>query len=369
MKRAGIVGVGFWAPERVRRNDEWPEEFVRSFHAHREERRQADLTDVERRVPDRKYEELFLKYALPFENDPFKGSVERRVVAADSSPSHGDAISGGRALEDAGVDPSDVDMVMSSAIVQDKLLPTNAPAIQDLLRCRNAAPIGVEAYCASAVAQIDLAAALVEAGRARYVLCVSSHHVTHINDMRSPTSPMFGDASGAFLVGPVPENRGLVAVKRDGDGAFRDAISFTRWTPTRTPWWKGNSEPVILGSEDVARGKIMTRDLLRFPIDLMRDLLRDANVSAASIDVLATIQPFCWFQPAVAEGLGVPLERVPSTYSSYAHVGGGAIAANLLVARERGLLRDGSNVALYGQGAGFTRYGALLRWHAPAKPA
>jgi 3-oxoacyl-[acyl-carrier-protein] synthase III len=364
MRRAGIVGVGFWAPETVRRNDAWPEEFARRFREERAARRREDLTEVERRVRERKYDELFVKHALPFENDPFKGTVERRIADPRAPIAEGDAAAGRRALSYAGLDPADVDVVMASAIVHDKLLPNNASAIQDLVGCRRAAPLGVEAYCASAVAQIDLAAALIESERARYVLCVSSHHLSHVNDLRSPTSPMFGDASGAFLVGPVPDDRGLIAVKRDGDGSFRDAISFTQWEPTRAPWWEPSSQPWIVGTDDLARGRILTRDLLRFPIDMLRDLLEDARLPANDLGVLATIQPLCWFQAAVAEGLGVPQERVPSTHPSYAHVGGGAIAANLLVARERGILRDGTTVALYGQGAGFTRYAALLRWHA-----
>lgn len=363
MRRAGIVGLGFWAPSTVRKNDAWPEEFSRTFHEHREARRKADFTEILRQVDNRHYEELFAKYAFPFEDDPFKGTVERRIVDSDQLIAHGDATAGSRALEDAGVDPADVDIVMTSAILNDKLFPTNAPAVQDLLKCRNAAPLGVEAYCASAVAQIDLAASLIESGRARYVLCVSSHHVSHINDLRTPASPMFGDASGAFVIGEVPEGRGLFAVNRGGDGSLRDAVTMTQWAPAPPrPWWKGLPDPIILGSDDLPRGKILARDLLKFPIDSMRALLEDANVPGDAVDVLASIQPLGWFPAAVAEGAGIRPERAPSTHSSYAHVGGAAIVANLLKAREAGLLRDGALVALYGHGAGFTRYAALLRW-------
>jgi 3-oxoacyl-[acyl-carrier-protein] synthase III len=138
----------------------------------------------------------------------------------------------------------------------------------------------------------------------------------------------------------------------------------TQWTPTNAPWWKGLPEAVILGSDDLPRGKLLARDLLGFPIDSMRGLLRQANVPADAIAVLGIIQPLGWFPEAVGEGIGIPPERVPCTHSTYAHIGGAAIAANLLQAREKGMLHDGSIVALYGHGAGFTRYGALLRWHA-----
>jgi 3-oxoacyl-[acyl-carrier-protein] synthase-3 len=69
-----------------------------------------------------------------------------------------------------------------------------------------------------------------------------------------------------------------------------------------------------------------------------------------------------WYQSAVAEGVGIPRERAPSTHADLAHLGGAAIVANLLEARRLGMLRNGANVVLYAHGAGLTRYGAALRW-------
>ena len=59
---------------------------------------------------------------------------------------------------------------------------------------------------------------------------------------------------------------------------------------------------------------------------------------------------------------GIDVERAPQTYDRLAHVGGCGVVTNLIEARERGLLHDGATVALYAQGAGFTRSVALVRW-------
>jgi 3-oxoacyl-[acyl-carrier-protein] synthase-3 len=82
-----------------------------------------------------------------------------------------------------------------------------------------------------------------------------------------------------------------------------------------------------------------------------------------AIAALATIQPLVWYTAAVAEGLGISPDRVPSTYRRFAHIGGAGVVANLLEARERGLLHSGAPVVLYAHGAGITRYASLLRWH------
>jgi 3-oxoacyl-[acyl-carrier-protein] synthase-3 len=81
-----------------------------------------------------------------------------------------------------------------------------------------------------------------------------------------------------------------------------------------------------------------------------------------TVAAIAMIQPLAWYQGAVADGLGIPKERVPTTYSAYAHLGGAGVIANLLEAKRRGLLFDGAPVILYAHGAGVTQYAALLRW-------
>jgi 3-oxoacyl-[acyl-carrier-protein] synthase III len=84
-----------------------------------------------------------------------------------------------------------------------------------------------------------------------------------------------------------------------------------------------------------------------------------------AVRAFITMQPMVWYQPALADALGVPPERLPSTYTTYAHIGGCAVVANLIEARARGLLADGVPVVLYAHGAGITRYAALVRWSSP----
>jgi len=167
MSRAGIVGLGLWLPETVRRNDAWPESFVRAFREERERRKTVDLTHVDRVDGERPFEELFLRHATPFDDDPFKGAVERRIASCDEPVAECDARAARLALRDAGIRPEQVDLIVSSAVLPDQASAPNAPAIQELVGCRNAAGIGVESFCWSSISRLGLAASLVEAGRAR----------------------------------------------------------------------------------------------------------------------------------------------------------------------------------------------------------
>jgi 3-oxoacyl-[acyl-carrier-protein] synthase-3 len=364
MSRAGILGLGLWVPQATRTNDAWPESFARDFREQRAARNAVDLTHVERRTrTPRPYEELFQRHAAPYDDDPFKGAVERRVAADSDTSAACDARACVMALEDARVRPEQIDILLSSALVPDRLAPSNGPAIQALVGCTGAAALGVESFCSSAPAQLEIAAGLVESGRATYVLCVQSHIVNRANPMAYPSSPIFGDASGAFVVGAVPEGKGLVHLVRGGDARLAAAVTWQYEDTPGASWWKDGSGRVFPGTADAGQLRELVRNCLAYPIDTIKELCDRAAFPIDAVAAISMIQPLAWYQAAVADGLGLAPDRVPSTYRTYAHVGGAAIAANLIEARRRGQLRDGAPVILYAHGAGLTRYAALLRWH------
>ncbi|MET0591355.1 MAG: 3-oxoacyl-ACP synthase III family protein [Polyangiaceae bacterium] len=362
MSRAGIIGMGVWVPDEVRTNDAWPASFVAAFQEKRQERTMRDFTNVDERPVRRRYEDLFLRHAGPYAADPFKSAKVRRITAPEVPTAAGDAVAARRALEDAAVDPGDVDRIFSSAIVPDRLAPSNGAMIQHLLGCPKAPGISVEGFCSSAVAQLDVAAALVESGRARFVLCVQSHQIARANDLEDPSSPIFGDGSTAFVVGKVDGDRGLQHLVCDGDGSLAGAVTWRHKATPDTPWWGNAVGPVCPGTDDPAAVRFVADNALAWPIETIERLCREADVPIDAVAAVATIQPFVWYAPAIAEGLGLPAERVPTTFATYAHLGGAGPIANLVEARRLGLLQRGAPVVLYAHGAGVTRYAALLRW-------
>lgn len=359
---AGILGMGLWVPDTVRRNDAWPDSFVRAFVERREERRNQDFTDVARTDAARPYEALFASHAAKYEDDPFKGAVERRVASSEVPTAHGDAVAAMRALEDARIDPQDVDLIVSSALVPDELVPSNGPFIQAHLGCVNAAAIGVESYCSAALSQLDLASALVDCGRARFVLCIQSHQIARINDLELPMSPIFGDATSAFVVGGAGDGKGLSTIVRGGDGALRDAVTHTYARSPGARWWLDATGPIRPGSNDLASARVIADNSLAYGIDSIKEVCKKARVPLDGVRAFATIQPLAWYQAALAEGLGVAPARVPSTYGHYGHIGGAGVIANLIEAREKGYCTDGAPIVLFAIGAGLTRFAALLRW-------
>jgi 3-oxoacyl-[acyl-carrier-protein] synthase-3 len=362
MTRAGIVGMGLWTPDVVRKNDAWPESFALEFRRQTEGRKKQDFTHIEKAGAARPYDELYEKHAGPHDADPFKGAFERRVAPADLPTAECDARAVAQALKDARLEARDIDLVLSSALVPDRIIPSNGPAIQHLAGCSKAAGVGVEAACSSALVQLELAAALVESGRARHVLCVQSHQIARALPLHLPFSPIFGDGSAAFVVGPVREDRGVTRVLRGGEGALAGAVTWNYPGRPSTDWWRDAQGGVQPGSDDPGGARYIARNVVAFAVDTIRELCEAAEMPLDAVAAIAMIQPLIWYQPAVAEGLGVASERVPSSYPRFAHLGAAGVVANLLEARQRGLLHDGAPVVLYAHGAGLTRYAALIHW-------
>ena len=349
---AGIRGLGLWVPPTVRRNDAWSTEFVARYA----DRRGDDLTRI---LPDADpIGALAARFAESCERDPFRGALERRV-AAGVPASEGERIACEAAIADADVPRDEIDLVLGHSLVPDRLTPPNAPLVAHRLGLR-AAALGVDAACASVVAQLVLACAMVEAGRARNVLLVQSHVVSPTLDYDQPASTIFGDGAAAVIVGRVADGFGLREHVASSDGSLHGAVTWERRDGVDSPWWSGGA--IRPGTADRAALKCLTSRLLHLGVETMLALFDAARVGPTEIDALATIQPSAWYPSALAEAVGIPIDRAPVTFARLAHLGAAGVVANLLAARERGLVRPGALVALYAHGAGANLTAALVRW-------
>lgn len=349
---ASIHGLGMFLPETLRLDDDWPPSFREQF----ERLRRDDLTRID--PADDAIGALAQRHAAAHERDPFRGARRRHVVTGTTSSEAG-ALAARAALADAGISASEVDLVLSHALVPERVSPPDAARIAAHLGIRRGAALGLDAVCASVIAQLVVASAMIESGRARRVLLVQSHVVSPTLDYAQPASAIFGDAATALVVGPGARGEGLRADVASVDGSMHGAVSFERRSGTP---WHAAGEAMHPASADRVATHRMTSRLLHFGVDTLGALFDRAHIHGTDVDVLASIQPAAWYPAALAEAVGVPAVRAPSTFDRIAHVGACGVVANLLEARAQGLLLPGAQVVLYAHGAGMNCVAALLRW-------
>ncbi len=357
-----IKGIGVYFPEQVRHNTAWPPDFGAKL-APSGDRLFNDIpnaTDDAATITDR--------FLAEEANDPFLGVRERRVAPETLTSIEAESLAAQRALLDAGVDGSDLDVIISYSVTPERPTPASACALSERLGATSALAFGMDAACATALVQLETAQALIATGRAKNVLLTQSHLLLRAFPMLHPASPGLGDAATAIVLskdGRWP----ILSTYSTTHGEFHEAVTWVRGEgeSTDTPWWQAGAG-FRIGSRNRAAAKALQRDTVSYAAQTIKRLFWGAGIDVERLDLLASVEPRGWVPRAAAQVLGLPETVVTSVYETRGHLGACGPIANLEAAYRSGRTDRGQLAALYAQGAGFTRAGVLLRLDLPAGP-
>lgn len=356
--RARLVGLGQWLPDEVRLNDSWPVTFTDRYLE-----RQGDrtLVDVDPATAEHEARQIVGRHLKSEQNDPFLGAVARHVAPDEVGAAEAEYLAARAALDDAGVEASELDAILSWALVPDHWMPSSACEVAARLGARRAFACTLDAACASPVAQLAFAASLIESGRAKAVMLTQSHLASRVFPLEHPASPSVGDGATAMLV-IADERGGIDQTHLVTHGEHHRAVMWCRSKDPKqdTPWWREGSD-MFMGSHDSNATRALIRDTVVFAQQTVRELCQIGRFDVEEIAALACVQPRKWVPHAVAESLGLNAACAPSTYTRVAHLGGAGAVANLIAARDAGLLESGRRAVMYAQGAGFTRGAVAVR--------
>jgi 3-oxoacyl-[acyl-carrier-protein] synthase-3 len=348
-----ILGLGEYHPEHDVGNDAWPPEFQSRARA-RGDRTLIDIPHAQDQAG-----RITAEYVAREANDPFLGATRRRIAPPELTSVEAEIIAARAALADAELDGSQVDFVLSYAIVQEHLSPSNANAVAHAIGAHDAFALGVDTGCSSAVTQIQLAHALIASGQARNVLLTQSHLLNRAMARMHPASPGLGDCATAWVMGTRPRYR-VLAVHTRTHGEFFDAVCWTRGRPgEQDHWWKGG-EDFYIGSRRPEGTKYLMQETVAFGARTVLEAVRKAAVDVERIDALVSVQPRSWVPVAIARCLGVSPDKAVCSYDDYAHLGACGPIVNLIRARARQRFATGGLVAMYAQGSGFSRGAVVL---------
>lgn len=368
--RATVLGLGEWRPPHERSNSDWPASTVEQWRARASAAAAApgrtldatalvDAPDLS--AADRLSAIGFVKDM----EDPFLFARMRRVSDPKLPMVRGAALAAKAAIEDAGLEPRDVDVVVCWDALPDRPGCPGAPKVAELVGATRAHGFDIQQACASVVSSLELAAALVESGRARHVLLTQTHlALRFFGPLEAPMCANIGDIATAMIVGP-SERSGILSTSIVSDGRLQDAVIIARGRDDEsdTPWYLPGG-PFFFGSKDRAGAEQMMKDTVKMGALTIREACERGRMRERDLDVVCAPHPRRWIPGAIAETLGLRAEQAPETYQEIAHVGGCGAVANLIEARRRGMLAPGKRVAIYAQGQGMTRGAAILSWGA-----
>lgn len=289
------------------------------------------------------------------------GIKERRIAADDESSSTLGAHAARAALSDAGVDPSDIDILIVGTSSPDMIFPATACLIQQTLGLTCPA-YDVQSACAGFVYGLHNAVTAIESGRARTVLVVGAEALSkHIDFTDRTTCVLFGDGAGAVVV-RAAEEAGVLGIALGSDGEGASVLSIPAG---------GSARPV--DDQALAEGanslQMNGNEVFRFAVRVVPKVTKQAlDQSGLTADDLTWLIPHQANQriiDTIAERLEIPEERVVSTISHYGNTSSASIPLALDDLYTSGQLQPGDLVGFVGFGAGLTWGAAIVRWTKP----
>jgi 3-oxoacyl-[acyl-carrier-protein] synthase-3 len=290
------------------------------------------------------------------------GIRERRIAAADQATSDLAVIAAKRALEDAGVAASEIDLLVVATVTPDLPMPSTACFVQHKLGIpTTAACFDLNAACSGFIYGLDTACAMIGSGRYKKALVVGAEKLSSIVDWQDRgTCLLFGDGAGAAVIGASDTpGIGLIGTKLGALGEDTDLLCIPAG---------GSSAPTT--PESIARGdhfiKMKGKEVFKLAVRVMeeaaRDILEQHGLAATQIGLVIPHQANLRIIDAIAQYLELPMERFFVNVDRYGNTSAASIPIALDEARKAGRIKPGDLTLLVAFGAGLTYGSALIRW-------
>lgn len=288
------------------------------------------------------------------------GIKERRVAAPEEATSDMAVEAAQEALEQAGVDPAELDLVLVGTASPDMIFPATACLVQERLGAKRAGAADVSAACTSFVYGLALAHAQVVAGLAERVLVVGADTLSRITNWKDrSTCVLFGDSAGAAVVVPSDGQRGILSFWLGADGGGGPLLTL----PAGGSRLPASYETVERGQHYIhMNGREVFKFASRIIPRAIEEVCERAGVSVAEVDLFVPHQANVRIIQSAAERLGQPMEKFYVNVQRYGNTSSASVPVALYEAVAEGRVRDGDLVALVAFGGGLTWASCLLRW-------
>jgi 3-oxoacyl-[acyl-carrier-protein] synthase-3 len=289
------------------------------------------------------------------------GIRERRIAEKDQVLSEFAYGAAKQAVERAGIDPREIDLILLATVTPDQPIPATACFVQHRLGAVNAAAFDLSAGCTGFIYALSIADQFIRSGKYRTVLAIGGEVLSKFVDWTDrATCVLFADGAGAYLLRGEEGERGILETALYADGSLADFITM--------PGGGGKYPPNVKEHIDARlpfikmKGNETFKVAVRMLTDVSFEVLRRHGLTPADIDWLVPHQANTRILGAVAERLGIAPDKVFMNLERTGNTSAGSIpiAADEMV--EKGLLKEGQVVLSSAFGAGLTWGGALIRW-------
>ena len=288
------------------------------------------------------------------------GIKQRRKAAPGEYTSQFAVLASQEAIERAGVDPNEIDLILCATVTPDQILPSTACLIQAELGANKAAAMDIVAACSGFLYGLTIANPMIRSGQIKYALVIGAELLTRYVDYRDrSTCVLFGDGAGAAILGPVEEDRGILAARIRSDGRYEEQL----YAP-------GGGTKGGFTAETIARGdhyfKMKGNEVFKVAVrsmsEISRGVLCEAGLKTDDVDLFIPHQANQRITDAVSSALNVDEAKVFSNIAQHGNTSSASIPIGLDECVESGRVKKDDIVLMASFGGGFTWGSVVMRW-------
>jgi len=257
-----------------------------------------------------------------------------------------------KALDHAGLEPSDIGLIVLATATPDQTFPSSATKIQAMLGINDCIAFDVHAVCTGFLYALSVADSMLRSGMAKRALVIGAETFSRILDWEDrATCVLFGDGAGALVLSAEEGEQGILATRLHADGRHNDML-FVDGGPSTT----GTVGKLRMKGREVFRHAVINL------ADVLSEVLSAAGLSAADVDWVVPHQANARILDATARKLGLPAEKVVMTVDQHANTSAASVPLAFDTAVKDGRIQRGDTVVLEAMGGGFTWGAAVLTY-------
>jgi 3-oxoacyl-[acyl-carrier-protein] synthase III len=288
------------------------------------------------------------------------GIKQRRVAAKDEQTSDMATKAALKAMEQAKISAKDIDLILVATATPDMLFPATACFVQKKIGATKAACLDVSAACAGFLFGLEIGQQFITSHTYDIVLVIGADKLTSITNWTDRnTCVLFGDGAGAAILAHRGGSHGVISTHIASDGRFSD-ILFMPGGGSRCPITRENAHMNLATIH--MTGKEVYKQAVTAMLSAAKKALDDAGLSIHDIACVIPHQANLRIIEAIADRLGIPLEKFMVNLDRYGNTSAAAVAIALDEANRSGRIKSGDYVLMVVFGGGLTWAGTVLEW-------
>lgn len=284
------------------------------------------------------------------------GIRQRHLVKEETTASL--SIEAGRkALDDAGVKPEELDMIIVGTLTGDYITPSTACEVQAGLGAVNAVCFDINAACSGFVFGLHTVNAYIKSGMCKTALVIGAETLSKIMDWSDrSTCVLFGDGAGAAVV-QAADKAGILAYDQGSDGEKGLNLECKNRT---------NNNPLVQTAQEPGYTHMDGQEVYKFAVTAVpasiHKVLEAAGLQPDDIDLYVLHQANIRIIQSVAKRLKVSMDKFPISLDHCGNISAGSIPILLDEVNQKGMLKRGDKIIMSGFGGGLTWGSCLIEW-------